>query len=310
MVVVVAYAGGASAGKPGLAHLVEHLLFRGGYDEALATIGATSNAWTDPDRLVTWAAAAPEHLDRLLQLERGRLASVTEEDVRQELLVIAQEWSARDHLPERLAASLWPDHPYGRPVLTPLVATVAEVRAFPLSAHTLVVAGEVDGDRALAAARSALGEGPGRVELPTTPTAGTPQRGEGTVAAWRTVPQAHPDRPALDLLAALHGADTRNGPLGGSFAIVADTPRSLRRTRRALRRIVDLDSARHDMALRWARAIDGAVGRATALATCSLATGEPDCLPAEWAAYAAVTPEDLRRVARGLNRDPDAVIPR
>lgn len=308
--VVVAYAGGASAdppGKAGLAHLVEHLLFRGGYDEALARIGATSNAWTDHDRLVTWAAAAPEHLGALLDLEAGRFTGVTEEEVRQELRVVAEEASGRDLLPERLAARLWPGHPYGRPVLAPLVATLDEVRAFPLVAHTLVVAGELDATDALATVRAAFGEGPIRRELPAI-MAPDPavSGGEGTVVAWRTVPQAHADRPALDLLAAMRGADTRNGPHGGSFAIVADTERDLRRARRALRRTAGLDEARRDMALRWATAIDGVVGRATSLATCSLATGVPDCLPGEWAAYAAVTDGDLRRVGASLAREPDA----
>ncbi len=331
--------------QQGLAHLIEHLVFRvDGFERRLAAVGGTSNGWTDHDRTVLWAAAPIAALDLVVrwagwEVMRGEWGDGEVEGERQ---VVATEQAglvdrahARDR--ERVASILWGEHPYGRSVHGVPTSTAEATRAFRREwytpAHaTLVVAGAVDPEVAMATIRRVVwdegwatldGDVQGATlasEAPPPPAvAAPPQRiwlpddvgDTSLLAAWRTVSQSDVVRPAFDILAALIGAETANARWGGSFLIVGERPRDLARARRRLLlpyASTQLDDVRADMALRWARALDGVVGRAQSLLTCELATGEPDCLPAEWAGYAAVTPDDVAAVAARLRPEPDVLL--
>jgi len=149
--------------------------------------------------------------------------------------------------------------------------------------------------------------------------------------AWPTVPHGHADEAALDVLSSIltGGRGTRlddrllydrarvtavnawtsNARLNGEFVIALEQPDgplapTLRRVDRELQRIV-----RHGVTQAEVdRAVGGWLGpeiasfqdaetRATMLALCSAMHGEPDCWRGEIEALAAVTPEDVRRVA-------------
>jgi zinc protease len=163
------------------------------------------------------------------------------------------------------------------------------------------------------------------------------------ILAWPAVPIGHPDEPALDVLANVlsNGRGTRLddalyydkqltssiaaftlfSELGGQFLVTASTPdRTLEQVRVAvdkqLTKVVSAPptAAEVDRARRAIRgwildAIERPEGLAEQLVGCWRRTGTADCLPAEWARYEAVTPEQVVRVARTylVGREPSAL---
>jgi zinc protease len=141
----VSYRAGASdepAGKEGIAHVAEHLLFRSApgvagsppiWDRLLSS-GVRFNAFTDWDSTVLWEVGKPDQLDAMLTLEAGRmrdpLAGVAERDFLAEREVVVNE--IRERVAEGSTSALlgllmeasFPGHPYGRPI----AGTVESVR--------------------------------------------------------------------------------------------------------------------------------------------------------------------------------------
>ncbi|MES2639164.1 MAG: pitrilysin family protein [Myxococcota bacterium] len=229
-------------------------------------------------------------------------------------------------------------HPYARPVLghpAELASvTLADVdtfvaRAFRPRGATLVIVGPVDVEATLADTRRWFGEiaeAPAAVSPapPNTPPV-APIRAwvPGDVdrvrlrLGWRTFDRTHPDRVALELAGALLedllradgvGVNVWAGRLGGEVTVAADVERAggvLRRVEAAVSRMAHAGPAEgaleriRAMARAWElRSLQTAEGRATALLECVDRTGAADCLPAEWAARAAVDGETIRRVVR------------
>lgn len=115
----------------GLAHLVEHLAFRGTesrdpgfYQDAMIRWGGLHNAFTGPDATRYDALVRARHLGELLELEADRLAHLALEprDLELEREVIVRELGYRaDTGPIARSAAdlrrgLMPAHPYGRPL--------------------------------------------------------------------------------------------------------------------------------------------------------------------------------------------------
>jgi len=155
---------------------------------------------------------------------------------------------------------------------------------------------------------------------------------------WRTVPALHPDAPALDLAAAVLGSGrgswlyraVRSPGLAtgvsafhysptevGVFSIGAEleaerVPAALAEIARAVLALraegpgaADLERARALYLTRWSRQLESMDGRASALASAE-ALRDVNLLDEEFARIAAVTPDDVRRVARTYLL-PDAV---
>ncbi|MDP2310547.1 MAG: pitrilysin family protein [Pseudomonadota bacterium] len=235
-------AAGDPPGRSGLAHLVEHLSFEGSehapgnaYDRLLSAVGATSDAATSHDRMVSSVTLPAGALPLALFLEGDRLAwlAPTGEALANQKEVVANERaeSARaDQVRRALAPLLWPEgHPYARPVIGDPAelgrVTLAEVmafvgHAFQADGATLVIVGPVDAAATLDAARHWCGEG-ARQLTPPPSLPGGGNGGEGPLAAsvrawvpadvdrirlrlgWRTFDRTHPDRVALELAGAL-----------------------------------------------------------------------------------------------------------
>jgi zinc protease len=163
--------GGSSAeerGEEGVAHLVEHLWFRSpqlGYpsvDEALADIGASSNAFTTFDNTV-YISVAPRRAARaLLALEvarlTGTLMGVSEDDFNVERDVVQQELLLRTDGQQTgsgalAAALLPPEHAYVRSIggtgeqvggLDLGVAQAYADRAYTIDNVSILVAGDLE----------------------------------------------------------------------------------------------------------------------------------------------------------------------
>jgi zinc protease len=119
-------------GKGGIAHFLEHLMFKGtpsvGPGEYARTIGregGSQNALTSYDYTAYWAEVAADRLETVLKLEADRMVNLelTEEQVRSERDVILEERSQvvdsrpGSQLGEQARALLYQHYPYRLPVI-------------------------------------------------------------------------------------------------------------------------------------------------------------------------------------------------
>ncbi|MCB9780167.1 MAG: insulinase family protein [Alphaproteobacteria bacterium] len=168
-----------TSGELGAAHLLEHMLFKGagghGVSEAAERIeglGGDLNAYTSYEQMVLHATLpAGREAEVIATLAEMAFAPHLDPDelAREKGVVVEEIRGALDDPSDRLAEGLRArahgPHPYGRPVLG-TEATVTGMSAADLSAFhqrwyrperaLLVVAGPVDVDAILAAARTAL----------------------------------------------------------------------------------------------------------------------------------------------------------
>src|SRR6202140_442520 len=119
-------------GKSGLAHFLEHLMFKGTkknplgrYSQTVATLGGQENAFTSDDYTAYYQRVPRERLKTLMEFESDRMTGLvlTDAVVRPELQVVLEEQNMRDannpgaRLYEDMEAALYLNHPYGRPVI-------------------------------------------------------------------------------------------------------------------------------------------------------------------------------------------------
>ena len=154
-------------GKTGLAHFLEHLMFKGTKDMApgefakiIARNGGTENAFTSYDYTAYYEVIARDRLPLVMKLEADRMAnlSLTDKVVYPERDVVLEEYRMRiennpmSALSEKVDHALYGHHPYARQVIGVKKdvegLTTEDARAFydryytPKNA-TLVVAGDI-----------------------------------------------------------------------------------------------------------------------------------------------------------------------
>src|SRR5690348_6744423 len=93
-----------TAGKSGLAHFLEHLMFKGTqkypadtFSQAVAEIGGQENAFTSSDYTGYYQRVPREHLKQMMAMEADRITGLTLTDdvVRPELQVVLEEQNMR-----------------------------------------------------------------------------------------------------------------------------------------------------------------------------------------------------------------------
>jgi zinc protease len=135
VVQAVVYKAGAADGLPGkngIAHFLEHLMFKGTgnlapgqFSKEVDRRGGTDNAYTSQDVTVYHQEIAKEHLELIMRMEADRMVNLTLTDaiVLPERDVILQERGERiDNQPgarlgEAVDAALYLNHPYRLPVI-------------------------------------------------------------------------------------------------------------------------------------------------------------------------------------------------
>ena len=120
------------SGKSGIAHFLEHLMFKGTeknpagkFSQVLATIGGQENAFTTADYTGYYQRVAREYLPLVMEFEADRMTGLvlTDANVLPELDVVLEEYNMRvanspdARLREQVEAALFLNHPYGRPVI-------------------------------------------------------------------------------------------------------------------------------------------------------------------------------------------------
>ncbi|GAC1577677.1 MAG: pitrilysin family protein [Candidatus Dormibacteria bacterium] len=112
----------------GLAHFIEHMVFKGGQryptarliSEAVEGVGGAINASTDREATIFWAKVPAARLDVAVDVLSDMLFSprFLAEDVARERQVVVEELrmyqdSPQDHVHTLYDAIMWPDHPLG-----------------------------------------------------------------------------------------------------------------------------------------------------------------------------------------------------
>jgi len=121
-----------TAGNSGLAHFLEHLMFKGTtknpmgrFSQVVATIGGQENAFTSADYTGYFQRVPRDKLKEMMEFEADRMTglALTDDVVRPELKVVLEEQNMRvannpaARLGEQMDAALYLNHPYGRPVI-------------------------------------------------------------------------------------------------------------------------------------------------------------------------------------------------
>ncbi|MDQ6992610.1 MAG: pitrilysin family protein [Mariprofundus sp.] len=155
-------------GKTGLAHVFEHMMFKGSaklaageYSRRIAAIGGNDNAFTSTDFTAYFETVPAAKVEEVLGLEAERFAhlALRDEDFQKEIRVIMEERRMRtdddpnSHMFEELSAVSLRLHPYRNPVIGWMQdlkkLTIEDVRAFYQKHYipgnvTVVVVGDVD----------------------------------------------------------------------------------------------------------------------------------------------------------------------
>ena len=180
-------------GKSGLAHFLEHLMFKGTdkvpngvFSNTVAAIGGQENAFTSSDYTGYFQRIPREHLKQMMELEADRMTGLrlTDEVVKPELDVVLEEQNSRvannpgARLGEQVSAALYLNHPYGRPVigwrneiekLNREEALAFYKRFYTPNNAILVVAGDVTAEGVKALAEETYGKVAPRAEAETGP---------------------------------------------------------------------------------------------------------------------------------------------
>lgn len=119
-------------GKSGIAHFLEHLMFKGTeknpaglFSKRIAEIGGQENAFTSSDYTGYFQRVPREHLLTVMDFEADRMTGLvlTDDVVLPERDVVLEEYNQRiannpgARLGEQVQAALYLNHPYGRPVI-------------------------------------------------------------------------------------------------------------------------------------------------------------------------------------------------
>jgi len=225
-------------GKTGLAHLTEHMMFRGtpayplgAVDVATGRLGGTNNAVTTADYTAYYFVLPGEHWREALVMEADRMAncSLDRGPFEMERGVAVEERKMLDDDPEAMldeavAMLAYTRHPYRYPVIglrSDIEALTLEdvawfYRAFYQPGNAvLVVAGDVDGAAVRDAAEAAFGSIPSsgvpaslpdpepRQLAPRRASLQTTLRTREVVLAFHCPPADAEDSAALELVAAL-----------------------------------------------------------------------------------------------------------
>ena len=180
-------------GKSGIAHFLEHLMFKGTekvppgeFSKIVARLGGQDNAFTSQDITSYFQRVAKEKLPQVMEMESDRMANLRldEKDVLTERKVIMEERRSRvdndpgSLLQEQIMAALYTAHPYH----TPVIGWETEIRklerpdalAFYKKFYApnnaiLVVTGDVQPEEVMALAKETYGK------IPANPEVGAPR---------------------------------------------------------------------------------------------------------------------------------------
>jgi zinc protease len=230
-------------GETGMAHLLEHMVFKSSksghelFKELTDRTGGNFNGTTNYDQTMYFETfnAGDDNLRWALGLEADRMVNMTMkgEDLVTEMTVVRNEMESGENSPmnvlqQRVLAAAYNFHNYGKTV----IGNRTDVERVPIDNlavfykkyyqpdnAVLIIAGQIDETKALAMAMSTLGAIPKPQRKLTQPYTSEPtQEGERSVtlrrvgeiqaimAVYHIPAELHPDMAALDVMAQVIGA--------------------------------------------------------------------------------------------------------
>ncbi len=242
-------------GETGMAHLLEHMVFKGtprhpNIPQELTSHGCRPNGstWFDRTNYFETFAASDSNLAWALDMEADRMVNsyIARKDLDSEMTVVRNEFEVDENDPraileERIYSTAYLWHNYGKSTIgarsdienVPIDNLQAFYRKwYQPDNSVLVVAGRFDPKKALGMIEGTFGKLPRPTRsIPVTYTSEPAQDGERTVtlrrvgdtqvaaAAYHIPAGSHPDFPALEMLANILG----NEPSGRLYKALVET---------------------------------------------------------------------------------------
>jgi zinc protease len=206
-------------GKSGLAHFLEHLMFKGTskhpageFSQTVLRIGGNENAFTSTDYTGYFQRVPREQLGKMMDFEADRMTGLIlqDENVLPERDVVLEEYNMRvannpdARLTEQIMAALYLNHPYGRPVIgwhqeiekLDREDALAFYRRFYAPNNAIVViAGDVDANDVRAMAEQTFGKVAAQPAIPARRL--RPQEPEPVAPRTVTLADPHVEQPGL-----------------------------------------------------------------------------------------------------------------
>ncbi|WP_029351516.1 pitrilysin family protein [Bosea sp. 117] len=205
-------------GKSGIAHFLEHLMFKGTdkhpageFSQVVAKLGGQENAFTSQDYTAYFQRVAKQHLGQVMAFEADRMTGLvlTDEVVLPERDVVLEERRMRtdndpaSQLSEAAQAAMYTNHPYGHPIigwedeikqLNREDALAFYKRFYTPNNAVLVVAGDVTADEVRTLAEASYGKVARRAE---TADRVRPQEPEPRAQRWLSLADTRVAQPNL-----------------------------------------------------------------------------------------------------------------
>jgi zinc protease len=216
-------------GKSGLAHFLEHLMFKGTakhpageFSQTVIALGGQENAATSFDYTNYYQRVPKEKLPTMMEFEADRMTGLVlkDENVLPERDVVLEEYNMRvgnspdARLTEQMMAALYLNHPYGRPTigwkheiekLNREDALAFYKRFYAPNNATVVIAGDVEPEEVRKIAERTYGLQPAQPAIPAqrirpqepppvaprTVTLADPRVEQPSVRRYYLVPSAH-----------------------------------------------------------------------------------------------------------------------
>ncbi|WP_313080745.1 pitrilysin family protein [Pulveribacter sp.] len=202
-------------GTSGVAHVLEHMMFKGTktlppgeFSRRVAALGGQENAFTSRDYTGYYQQIPASRLEDVMRLESDRFAhnQWPDEEFKRELEVVKEERRMRTEdqprasLIEQLYASTFIASPYRRPVvgwmsdldsMTPEDARQFYARWYVPANAVIVVAGDVEPAQVLALAQKTYGTIPARAVPPRKPREEPEQKGMRRIELKAPADQAY-----------------------------------------------------------------------------------------------------------------------
>jgi len=206
-------------GKSGLAHFLEHLMFKGTskhpageFSQTVLRIGGNENAFTSTDYTGYFQRVPRDQLAKMMEFEADRMTGLIlkDENVLPERDVVLEEYNMRvannpeARLAEQIMAALYLNHPYGRPVigwhheiekLNREDALAFYRRFYAPNNAILVIAGDVDARDVRPMAEQTFGQVAAQPGIPARRL--RPQEPEPVAARTVTLADPHVEQPSM-----------------------------------------------------------------------------------------------------------------
>ena len=206
-------------GKSGLAHFLEHLMFKGTekhpageFSQTVLRIGGNENAFTSVDYTGYFQRVPRDQLAKMMEFEADRMTGLVlkDENVLPERDVVLEEYNMRvannpeARLNEQIMAALYLNHPYGRPVIgwKPEIEKLSREdalafyrRFYAPNNAILVIAGDTDVKEVRPMVEQTFAKVPAQSDIPARRL--RPQEPEPVAPRTVTLADPHVEQPSL-----------------------------------------------------------------------------------------------------------------